>query len=171
MPQPQIPPVRHLQTFDRLGQLAIHGGAPENYRAKAEELACMWIQMLSQSEFLRIKYGMIDAERELESMAALRNDWDSYGANPPSADAVQASKSILSKLYEALIRPTTIVPSAEGGVSIYFVNGDRSAYVENYNDGSQALVMYDRQGSVQVLEIGTEIALAEVGARIAAYLD
>ena len=51
----------------------------------------------------------------------LQTDWDSYGAEPPSTDAIRASQEILEDLAEAQILPSTIVPSAEGGVSIYFM--------------------------------------------------
>jgi len=38
-----------------------------------------------------------------------------------NANAVRASKEILEELAGALILPSTIVPSAEGGISIYFM--------------------------------------------------
>jgi hypothetical protein len=63
-----------------------------------------------------------------------------------------------------------IVPSAEGGVSIYFMSGNRTVYVESYNQGSQALVMYDQHGNTEVLEVGRDIARADLGGKILAYL-
>lgn len=160
----------HLQAFDGFGQ-EVHRVATESYSTRTDELRRVWSRMLSQSAFLTIKYGMIDAERVLTRMSGLDNNWDSYGAEPPTAEAIQASRLILAKLYEALIRPSTIVPSASGGISIYFFSGDRSAYIENYNDGAQALVMYDRQGSTKVLELGRDIQSELVATTISSYLD
>jgi len=127
--------------------------------------------MRSQSAFWRINYGMINAESEFDELSRLAPNWDSYGAEAPSPAAISAARSILKTLCESLILPNAIVASASGGVSIYFFGGERTAYIENYNDGAQALVMYDRAGSTHVLEIGPEIASHDVAARILAYLD
>jgi hypothetical protein len=141
-----------------------------NYSQRTRELRDDWFRRRDQSTFLTIKYGLIDAERALDRISNMERDWDSYGAEPPSADAVRASKEILEELAGALILPSTIVPSAEGGVSIYFMTGRRTVYVESYNQGSQALVMYDNNGDAEVLEIGREIPRADVSGRILAYL-
>jgi hypothetical protein len=100
----------------------------------------------------------------------METDWDSYGAEPPGANAIRASKEILEELAGALILPSTIVPSAEGGVSIYFMTSHRTVYVESYNLGPQALVMYDLDGNTEVLEIGRDICRADVSGRILTYL-
>jgi hypothetical protein len=51
------------------------------------------------------------------------------------------------------------------------MSGQRTVYVESYNHGTQVLVMYDQEGNADVLEIGRDIPLDEVGTRILAYLD
>ena len=90
----------------------------------------------------------------------------------PSAAAVRASKETLKELAGALMIPSAIVPSASGGISIYFIRGDRTAYIENYNDGTQALVTYgDGQDAAEVLEIGVDIRTAELSNRISRHLD
>jgi hypothetical protein len=119
---------------------------------------------------LRIKYGLIDAERELDNISNMASDWDSYGAEPPSPAAILASRQILNELAEKLILPSSIVPSAGGGVSIYFMRGDRTAYIESYNEGSQALVMYDDEANTEVLELGRDIDRDAAGSRILAFL-
>ena len=162
MPQP----AQHIERY--LPELSTV--ATENYSRRTEEIARDWTQMLSRSAFLKVKYGLIDAKGVLDALSHLRTDWDSYGAQPPSTLAITATRGILEQLCSSLILPTTIVPSATGGVSVYFVSGERSAYVENYNDGTQALVMYDRNGATEVLEIGTEISCEDIGARISTYL-
>jgi hypothetical protein len=142
----------------------------QNYNQRTVELQDDWLRRQKQSVFLTIKYGLIDAEGELQRISNMVADWDSYGAEPPSADAIRASQEILAELAGALILPSTIVPSAEGGVSIYFMRGSRTVYVESYNRGSQALVMYDQYGNTEVLEVGREVLPADVGAKILAYL-
>jgi hypothetical protein len=100
----------------------------------------------------------------------MKRGWDSYGAETPDGNAVRASREILQELAGALILPSTIVPSAEGGVSIYFMTGHRTVYIESYNQGSQTLVMYDQDGTAEVLEIGPDISRTDVADRILAYL-
>jgi hypothetical protein len=169
MPAAQIPPESDRFRFDRF-RPAIHRVETQNYNQRTVELQADWLHRQKQSVFLTIKYGLIDAEGELQRISSMGADWDSYGAEPPSADAIRASQEILAELAGALILPSTIVPSAEGGVSIYFMSGNRTAYIESYNGGSQALVMYDQDGNTAVLEVGREILPTDVGARILAYL-
>jgi hypothetical protein len=165
----QIPPEHDPFRFDRF-MPAIHGVETENYRQLAEEFRDDYSRRLTQSTFWTIKYGLIDAERELDRISNFQSNWDSYGAPPPSAAAILASREILTELAGALILPSAIVPSAEGGVSIYFMSGNRTAYIESYNHGSQALVMYDQQGNTEVLELGSDIFRVALSGTILAYL-
>jgi hypothetical protein len=137
-----------------------------------DQVGRAWLKTLERSTFLTIKYGLIDGEKELDRISRLGPNWDSYGAEPPSANAVRASREILNELAGALMLPSAIVPSASGGISIYFIRGDRTAYIENYNDGTQALVMYgDDQEAAEVLEIGVDVRPEELSNRISRHLD
>ena len=148
----------------------IHRVETPSYNQRTTDLWNDWVERLTQSTFLSLKYGLIDAGAMLDRMSKLKADWDSYGAEPPTRNAIQGSKKILDALAAKLILPSTIVASAEGGVSTYFIAGLRTAYVETYNDGSQVLVTYDHAGKTDVLEIGRELPVAEVGDRILSYL-
>jgi len=165
MPAVPLPPFRP----DRFGP-AVHRVETPSYNQRTSELRDDWLRRLEQSTFLTIKYGLIDAEGALDRISSMERDWDSYGAEPPNANSVRASKEILEELAGALILPSTIVPSAEGGVSIYFMTGHRTVYIESYNQGSQTLVMYDHNGNAEVLEIGRDISRADVAGRILTYL-
>jgi len=125
---------------------------------------------LMQSSFLRMKYAKHNIEMELQRMSLLRKDWDSYGAEPPSSAAIDAARGIIAQMADSLIFPSVIVPSATGGVSVYRFNHPRTVYIENYNDGRQALVMYDQDGNTDVLEIGDDIQASEVPSRISRFL-
>jgi hypothetical protein len=169
MPAARMPPERDPFRLDRF-RPAIHRVETPSYNQRAGELWDDWFRRLEQSTFLTIKYGLIDAEGALDRISSMERDWDSYGAEPPGANAIRASKEILQELAGALILPSAIVPSAEGGISIYFMTGHRTVYVESYNEGSQALVMYDQNGNAEVLEIGRDITRADVSGRILAHL-
>lgn len=161
MPSTQPPPQTHLFRLERF--------EPEIPRTETQDYRSVF-SSLSQSTFWRVKYGLLDADLELERISGMEADWDSYGAEPPSATAIQASKDILAELAGFLVLPSAIVPSAEGGVSIYFMSGDHTAYIENDNQGAQALVMYDQLGNTEVLELGSDVPRKEVGNRILEYL-
>ena len=135
MPAAQVPPARDPFWIDRF-RPAIHRVETPNYNQRTGELRDDWLRRLEQSTFLTIKYGLIDAEEALDRISSMERDWDSYGAEPPSANAIRASRETLEELAGALILPSTIVPSAEGGVSFYFMTGHRTVYVETYNRGS-----------------------------------
>ena len=170
MPAAQMPPERNPFRFEQF-RPTIYRVETANYNQRAGELRDDWLRRLQQSTFLTIKYGLIDAGGALDRISNMGRDWDSYGADPPGANAIQASKKILEELAGAMILPSAIVPSAEGGVSIYFMAGHRTVYIESYNQGHQVLVMYEQNGNADVLEIGQDIPLGEIGARILAYLD
>lgn len=169
MPLAQIPPECDPYRFDRFRPAICRVETP-NYNQRTGEFRDDLLRRREQSTFLTIKYGFIDAAGELHRISNIQTDWDSYGAEPPSADAIRASQEILEDLAEAQILPSTIVPSAEGGVSIYFMTGNRTVYVESYNQGSQALVMYDQLGNTEVLEVGRDILRSDVGGKILEYL-
>jgi hypothetical protein len=163
--QVQVPPERGSFRLDRF-RPAIHRVETLAYNQRIGE----WLRWPEQSNFLTVKYGLIDAEGALDRISNMKRGWDSYGAEPPDGNAVRASREILQELAGALILPSTIVPSAEGGVSIYFMTGHRTVYIESYNQGSQTLVMYDQDGTAEVLEIGPDISRTDVADRILAYL-
>jgi hypothetical protein len=169
MPSAQLPPPIATLRLDGFGP-EIQRVETQNYDQLTKRILNNLLEMFNQSAFLTVKYGLINAEKELDRLSGMELNWDSYGAQPPSAAAIQNSREILRELSGALILPSTIVPSAEGGVSAYFMSGNRIAYIETYNGGSQALVMYDQRGETEVLEIERDIPKADVSARILAYL-
>src|ERR1017187_9596660 len=93
----QIPPERDPFRYDRF-RPAIHGVETPNYNQQTVEFRNDWSRRLEQSTFLTIKYGLINVEGELHRISSLETNWDSYGAEPPSADAVQASREILREI-------------------------------------------------------------------------
>ncbi|MEQ1946443.1 MAG: hypothetical protein ABL995_04605 [Bryobacteraceae bacterium] len=125
----------------------------------------------TSTPFLTIKYGLIDADEQLRRLSSLVDNWDSYGAPAPSPLSISKAKSVLQTLCTNLIRPSTIVASASGGISIYFLNGEKSAYIENCNDGEQVLVMYDQRSTTDVLEIGTDIQIDDIARHLTRHLD
>lgn len=69
-------------------------------------------------------------------MEELQPNWDSYGAEPPSKEAMDAAKRFLDALLRAKFQPRRIAPSVINGVGMSFWTSDpegRDAYAEFYN--------------------------------------
>jgi hypothetical protein len=58
-----------------------------------------------------------------------------YAFEPPSVVAQRITSRILVILEETLLAPAHLGPSADGGLGITFVNGDKRAVIEVDNDG------------------------------------
>jgi hypothetical protein len=110
-------------------------------------------EMRVSSKFLERQRHFEFLERMLSSLASLSQDWDSYDSQPPSASSVCSAVAFLRKLYNGQLSPSSIVPSAEGGVAFYFFNGRRNAYAEFRNSGELVLVLYDHETEPIVLEL------------------
>jgi len=105
------------------------------------------------SRSLTLESDFASAESELELAARLENDWDSYGAAAPSVEAIRRAGELLRDLRAKQFLPTTIVPSAEGGVAFYFISGDRTSYIEYRNSGEAILAMYAPVGEPEIREL------------------
>lgn len=72
---------------------------------------------------------------KLVSLAELRNNWDSYGAPPPSRPALRKAFEAMLATREILL-PETVLPSVEGGVTLVYSTDSRAyAELEFTNDG------------------------------------
>jgi len=114
--------------------------------------------MRSSSKFLEHQCHFELLERSLASLASLPQGWDSYDSQPPSATTVCSALSFLRKLYSAPLVPSSIVPSAEGGVAFYFFSGKRNAYTEFRNSGELVLALYDHETEPIVPELSSSDA-------------
>lgn len=71
--------------------------------------------------------------RALNRLANLKNNWDSYGAEAPSRQAVRTARHIVGILGDFDVEPYSIDPSVEGGVCISFARGNRYGDIECFN--------------------------------------
>lgn len=90
------------------------------------------------------KRVMANFKQELEALRDYRKNWDSYESQPPNEDAISNSTRVLEISEKVDIEPTTVIPSAEGGVGISFWNKDKYADIECFNTGEMIAVTYDR---------------------------
>ena len=78
-----------------------------------------------------------DAYARLGELAKLEANWDSYGADPPTTQAIAVASGLLNLLAERLadsvgerIRPWFIAPVANGGVQLEWRGPDRAVEIE-----------------------------------------
>jgi len=98
------------------------------------------------------------------ALAKLRPNWDSYGAPVPNGRSVANAIRVLNLLESLNLDPTRILPSAEGGVGICFVRGDRYADIECSNEGEVLGVYYI--GSQTPVLIETDATDASISAAL-----
>ena len=71
----------------------------------------------------------------IAQISRLDSDWDSYGAEAPSEVAINFAYEILSNLAYEDLEPSSIDPSAEGGICISFRTKSRYGDIECFNNG------------------------------------
>ena len=95
-----------------------------------------------RSAFWRSTARFAEARRRLNTTVSLEHGWDTYGAETPNDVARALAARILYLLEEDALPPTRLLPSAEGGIAMSFVEGDNRAEIEIYNTGEVAAVTY-----------------------------
>jgi len=103
--------------------------------------------------------------RRVYALARLPQNWDSYGAPAPNGTSVANAILVLNLLESLNFDPTRILPSAEGGIGICFVQGDRYADIECSNEGEVLGIYYAGAQMPALLETDA------TGASISAALE
>ena len=123
------------------------------------------------SEFLRVVEQQRLLDQQIQKLRGLHRGWNSYDAEVPNATAFERTDQVLATAREHRIDVTRIVPSADGGIGICFVAGNRYAHIEASNDGELTLVMFSGNDPAQVSEIQDEPALVEALNRVRQHTD
>jgi hypothetical protein len=111
------------------------------------------LEQILKSTFWLTKVRFAGARRRLNATASLAQGWDSYGSEPPNANARRRAEEILDSLEVACLAPTQLTPTVEGGIAISFVEGDSRAVIEIYNTGEIAAATYSDQGEPTAWEV------------------
>jgi len=107
--------------------------------------------------------------RRVRELASLRSNWDSYGAPAPTDRSVANATRVLNLLEPLNLDPTRILPSAEGGIGICFIQGNRYADIECSNEGEVLGVYYVGAQMPELLE--TDASDASVSAALERIRD
>jgi hypothetical protein len=119
--------------------------------------------------FLRSKFQLI--REQLDEATNLRQNWDSYNAEPPNHQAQNLAAGVLTFLETNSIAPSRLVPSAEGGVAFCFVESNRYADIECLNTGEILAVIYEGNNDPIVWQVTSQNqALQETVERIRGHI-
>ncbi len=94
-----------------------------------------------------------NALRAVSQLQSVADDWDTYGAKSPSKLATQLARRILVTLAKLDCEPTSITPSAEGGICIALSHGERYADVECFNTGEVLTAIAGGHDEPEVWEV------------------
>ncbi len=78
---------------------------------------------------------------KIDRLAQLGQDWNSYGAQPPSALTVELAKRAAELFHESARRPKKLIAMADGGISIRLREASRRVRIELYNSGEIVLAL------------------------------
>ena len=102
-------------------------------------------------------------------LSRLQEGWNGYTAPAPTEKAILTAKSFVDTLLREKYDPKRLAPSAVGGVGITHRRGDRSVYVEFYNDGRVLALFSDDVSEPEIKRI--EPSLKSFKALIAEMRD
>ena len=89
---------------------------------------------------------------QVSKLACLSDSWNGYGAEKPSAWAIDAAYHLVDACRTSGVIPTKIVPDADGGIDFYFMStvkmpggaSRRRACIQLFNDGIVECFFDDR---------------------------
>jgi hypothetical protein len=89
-----------------------------------------------------------EASDELNSLAQLESNWDSYGSKPPSSAAIVRARIIFSRLNISNHPKPHISAVSPGGVGIHWRIGSRDLEIEVEPDGQISVLQTEISGQM-----------------------
>jgi hypothetical protein len=98
-----------------------------------------------------------------DRIATLPDRTRAYGSGaPPNGKSMATAREILDALIGFDVEPDRVVASAEGGVSVVFLRGNRRASVECLNTGDIVASLVQQDGPVQAWEVTPHLIYASL---------
>lgn len=114
------------------------------------------------------------ALRKLDELKNLPEDWDSYGADSISPNAIAKAKSIIISVMKSfstaigdVVRLTDVIPIADGGVQLEWVGPHAELEIEISSNGNIGLLYISGSGDRRNYEESEDNSLNDVYAKIA----
>jgi hypothetical protein len=105
--------------------------------------------VLYQLELANLKFRPLFDQLE----ALSRINYTAHRIEPPTPEAFERARTLLSRLQMNALLPTRVLYSAEGGIGILFQYENRYADLEVLNSGSILGVTSDRRGRIEPFEV------------------
>jgi hypothetical protein len=86
-------------------------------------------------------------------LSKLKDGWNGYNAPAPSEQARLTARCFVDILLKEKYEPRRLAPSAVGGVGVTQRKGNRSVYVEFYNDGRVLALFSDDVSEPEVKRV------------------
>jgi len=117
---------------------------------------------------------LITAMRKLDELKNLPEDWDSYGADPISPNAIAKAKSIIISVVKSfsnaigdVVQLTDVIPIADGGVQLEWVGPHAELEIEISPNGTIGFLYISGSGDRRKYEESEDNSLNDVYAKIA----
>jgi hypothetical protein len=107
-----------------------------------------WPALLKSEKFGNPTWSFI---YQIESLGQLPRDFNGYGSEAPNDESIRLASQVV--LAAKKIRPTRVLPSAQGGVAVYFVQGSKRGDIECLNTGEIVATMAGGQEDLRIWEI------------------
>ncbi len=121
----------------------------------------------------RNQRALIRSHETLQALSHLEADWDSYGAVPPSPQAIATAYGIVLHLWRELadttatgIEPWTTAPLHNGGIQFEWKGPLGIVETEVGRDGTISLLVEQDDETVYESDPGSNVAVAEVVRRV-----
>lgn len=115
---------------------------------------------------------LIDAHRRLAKFEKLAGGWNGYSAEPPSRTAISTMRTVLGLVAAADLNPSSIDPSAEGGVCVSFGTADHYADIECFNTGEIFAVRSDENGEAKAWRVDPTVeSIEQAATKIRGFLQ
>jgi hypothetical protein len=115
---------------------------------------------------------LLEFRKSLWRMQSLVDNWNSLGSAAPNQLSMHTTNRVLDVLYDMEVDPSAIAPSAEEGVGISFVKGEKHAILECYNDGSILAATYKDAGEPDIWDVGSsESEIKEAVEKISSFIE
>lgn len=92
-------------------------------------------------------------QKEIQRAESLPVGWDGYSAEPPSHNAIEATRKALDVLFEFGSLPVRAVALADGGMALVMMARPFYAAVELYDDGEVVVAFSDRKDRQEAWEV------------------
>jgi hypothetical protein len=106
---------------------------------------------------------LAQARARLDALAALGEDWDSYGAVPIAPLAIRTAFHLMDRVVQHGGRaPYFVGPIPYGGVEIEYRNGNRSIEIDIHPDKKLDILTVLGDGAVAIREARYDVPLSDV---------